>query len=334
MPLFRKKKKKPQGLRLGVSLREEGVAVAAVAPEEETAEDARPKLLFCEHRLCQNDVEREGATRELVEVHQLAGAECTLTLQPTDYQLLRAEAPPVAADELRDAMRWRIKDLIDFPPDQATLDVFPMPSGRHGESGSVVYVAVARKERIKAKVELLRRAGVTVTAVDIAELVLRNLMARYPFDAEGAMLLRISRRQGATMIFRDRSLFISRDLNLGEEDLHNSVSLEQWSDLLDLPQEAQGHLDHIVLEVQRTLDYFESHFSLAPPKNLVMLPLAQEIPVISQYLSTMLGLEIHALDFNELLECETPLDDLQKIHCIGAIGAALRDWGDDWGDEA
>ena len=316
------KKKKTQQHLVGVSLREEGLALAAVSPQP----GERPRLPVCEFRLCRDNVEREGMLRELVSTHQLSGSECTLTLQPQDYQLLRAEAPPVEPEELRDAMRWRIKDLIDFPPDQATLDVFPLPSGRHGEQGSVVYVAVARKERIKSKVELLGRAGLVTTAVDISELVLRNVMERYPFDADGTVLLRISRSLGATMIFRDGSLFLSRDLNLGEDDLHNAVSREQWQDLLDLPQEAQSLLDRIVLEVQRSLDYFESHFSMAPPKNLVMLPLAQEIEMIPRYLGTMLGLEVHPLELNQLLDTPEPLTAMHQLHCVGAIGAALRDW--------
>ena len=324
MPSFLKKKK-PIKLHLGVSLREEGVAMAAISPEA----GERPRLLFCEFRLCRDDMEREAALGELISAHQLADCDCTLTLQPTDYQLLRAEAPPVEPDELRDAMRWRIKDLIDYPPDQATLDVFPLPSGRHGEQGSVVYVAVARKERVKSKVEVLRRAGLAVTAVDISELVLRNIASRYPFDDEGTVLLRISRSQGATMIFRDENLFISRDLNLGEENLHENLTLEQWSDPLDLPQEAQNLLDHIVLEVQRSLDYFESHFSMAPPKNLVMVPLSQPIEVIPGYLGTMLGLQVHRLDLNDLVACEEPLSELQQVHCVGAVGAALRDWGEE-----
>ncbi|GAB6042848.1 hypothetical protein [Endothiovibrio diazotrophicus] len=317
-----RKKKKTASLLLGVALRDEGVAVAAVAPDP----GERPRLLFCDYRLCRDDTERAAALSEMTAAHGLTGLECTLALQANEYQLLRAEAPPVEPDELRDAMRWRIKEMIDFPADQAALDVFPLPSGRHGEPGAVVYVAVARKERIKTLVELLRGAGLAPTAVDIGELVLRNLTARYPFDADGSVLLGIEQNRGATMIFRDQALFLARDLNLGERDLHNTLSREQWSDFLDLPQEGQALLDHIVLEVQRTLDYFESHFSTAPPKHLVMLPLASEIEALPRYLGTMLGLEVHTLDLETLLECPEPLSPPERVNGIQAVGAALREW--------
>ena len=53
-------------------------------------------------------------------------------LDPDSYRLLLVEAPDVPADELRAAVRWRVKDLIDFHVDDAVIDVFEMPQHARG----------------------------------------------------------------------------------------------------------------------------------------------------------------------------------------------------------
>ena len=63
-----------------------------------------------------------------------------------DYQLLMVEAPEVPPAELRAAIRWRIRDLIDFHIDDAVLDVFDVPpSGARGVQQHLVHaVCIAR----------------------------------------------------------------------------------------------------------------------------------------------------------------------------------------------
>ena len=39
---------------------------------------------------------------------------CATLLQPGDYQLLAVETPVVPRDELKSAIRWRIKDMLDY----------------------------------------------------------------------------------------------------------------------------------------------------------------------------------------------------------------------------
>ena len=50
----------------------------------------------------------------------LAGYHCATLLKPGDYQLLLVEAPNVTPDELKGAIRWKIKDLIEYHIDDAS----------------------------------------------------------------------------------------------------------------------------------------------------------------------------------------------------------------------
>src|SRR5687768_6611414 len=61
----------------------------------------------------------ERVTKELgVERYQ-----CLSVLPSTDYQLLLVDAPNVPAPELKAAVRWKLKDMLDYHVDDATIDV-------------------------------------------------------------------------------------------------------------------------------------------------------------------------------------------------------------------
>src|SRR5579859_3279881 len=42
-----------------------------------------------------------------------------LLLRPGDYQLLMVDAPAVPADEVKSAIRWSVKDMLDYPVENA-----------------------------------------------------------------------------------------------------------------------------------------------------------------------------------------------------------------------
>jgi len=67
---------------------------------------------------------------------------------PASYQLLPIEAPDVDAAELKAAVRWRIKEFIDFHIDDAAIDVFEMPSQGPRARARTMYVGAARNPLI------------------------------------------------------------------------------------------------------------------------------------------------------------------------------------------
>ena len=73
---------------------------------------------------------------------------CNLVLAPELYSVSLIEPPPVEDEELREAVRWRIQDNIDYPVDQAALDVFPLPESASRDK-SMVFVVALQMEMLK-----------------------------------------------------------------------------------------------------------------------------------------------------------------------------------------
>ena len=68
--------------------------------------------------LCDSYKVEGGAAETLARLrkeHKLDQYRCTTLLRFADYQLHLIDAPSVPRAELKNAVRWRVKDIIDYP---------------------------------------------------------------------------------------------------------------------------------------------------------------------------------------------------------------------------
>src|SRR5450756_1442903 len=67
--------------------------------------------------------EKDGAElQQAAQEYELGRYRCATLLHPAEYQLLMVDAPNVPREELKAAIRWRVKDLLDYHIDDATMD--------------------------------------------------------------------------------------------------------------------------------------------------------------------------------------------------------------------
>ena len=243
-------------------------ALVAVCPTEEGIPCARvrrhkdqpPVLELCKVQKLDNIGIQGAEIARLTRADRLDEQLCVTTLEVGSYSLLLVEAPDVPSSELRAAIRWRVKDLIDFHIDDAVIDVFDVPNQRMSGGNQMMYAVVARSSMVRRQVDLLTEAGLKLEVIDIPELALRNIAALLPEDVAGVVMLYLYPRGGLITITRQTTLYLSRRLDLGYEAL--GVDLDS----------AMPRLDRIVVEIQRSLDYHESHFSQPPVTNVVIAP--------------------------------------------------------------
>ena len=311
--LFKNKHK--SGIQAGVSLEAEGVVLAAMAT------DGR-RLAVLDAVNCAPQ-EQGAALESLVDRHDLSGAECVVVLDPDQYHLLQVEAPDVEADELRAAIRWRIKDLIDFHVDDAVIDVFELPGQNQPGRARMMYAVAARQAVVEATIEKVNDAGLQLTAIDIAEMALRNIMALCPEDPTGAALLHMGKHGGQIVITRGGQLCLSRHLDLSLDAAPaRAVAGEAQAPVLEMDA---LQLDHVVLEIQRSLDYYESFFGFPPVAGVLIAPLPWSIPSLLSHASQTLAVPVRSLDLAALLEHEgEPLDEATQAGGLLAVGGALR----------
>ena len=259
-----------------------------------------------------------------------------VVIQQQDRQLLLIEAPLVEASELNDAVRWKVKDMIDFNVDDAVIDVIQIPNIKELKRSPMVYVVVVKREKIKSIVDMCNSCGNELSIIDIPDMAQRNFAALLPEDQNGVAILSINSSNSLLTITRQGELYLSRELETGFQDLlpnavnqnsnsnSNNNGLSMEFDLESNSDAMFQSLEHMVLEVQRSLDYYESQYSQPQINALYLAPFPHDIPEIKDYFSTQLGIKTKMLDFNLLFSTDEPLSHQIQADTFYAVGAALR----------
>lgn len=170
---------------------------------------------------------------------RLGRVRVTAMLAPHDYQILQVNMPAVPDDELKAAARWRIKDMINVPPDEVTIDVLRLPSPA-GAGARQMLVVVARNALVLQTMTRCKAAGFALSAIDIPETGLRNLASAQLGPAGGAT---------ATLVAADAECWFSLCAD-GE-----LLAVRRF------PHDGEnGVSERIVSEVRRSVDRMERQF--------------------------------------------------------------------------
>ena len=292
-----------------------GISIAKVRQ----GKDIPPILELCTFQHHDDTQPEENLLKKISEDYDLESFACVSTMELGSYSLLMVEAPDVQPEELRVAIRWRIKDLIDFHIDDAVVDVFEVPDTK-GAAGrnKMMYAVVSRTVSVKSKIDKLLDAELNLTVTDIPELALRNIASLLPEDVGGVAMAYLGEDKGLITITRQTTLFLSRRIDKGFSSLPDSF-------MQDNDQEVtRDWLNSIIVEVQRSLDYYESHFSNSQIASIVLTPLPRQLDGVTEYISEQLGIPARILDVNSLIDVSENIDQQLQSECILAIGAALR----------
>lgn len=301
MKLFRKRTRSQAAT--GVHISHGAMAVATI--DYERGRKPRVVQAACYELSGDNDLER--LLRNSVPSGR---SPVTLVMASDHYELLLVEAPRVEPSELRAAVRWKVKNLIDFHVDDAVIDVFEIPGQQNRPQGqSMMYAIAARAREVRDRIDLFEDADLNLQVIDVADMALRNLAAQLDDDVRGVAMLYLDNERGLITLTRQGNLFLSRRLETG-------------TDLLTEP--GSSAFEQIVLEVQRSLDYYDSHFSQPPVSSVHVLPGFAGHEELIGRLSDGLDLEVAGYDPQSVFRWDVPIPSTDPAAVLLAIGGALR----------
>lgn len=264
-------------------------------------------------RWCPFDTGAEPAhvVREAVKALDVRGLPVCATLRHASYSLVQLEAPELGDEELRDAMKWRVGDLIDFPVEDAMVDVFRLPQSRRAGAPDLVYVVVARRDDVDELVELLTVAGLRIEAIDIVELAIRNLALQVDQPGRPRAYLHMQPGQTIVEIADGPQVYLSRRVLQDFDEDADTVVL-------------QAQMENLALEVQRSLDYFESQYALGAADRLAVITTDSQLyAAFSRVAESFLTVRTERFDFERV--AHQPGVDLANLgRGVTAVGAAMR----------
>lgn len=252
-----------------------------------------------------------GGLGKLANDLNLSSYDCATVLRPGSYHALLVDAPNVPREELKAAIRWRIKDMLDFHVDDATVDVLdvPVPGEAAGRNHSM-YAIAAKNEVIQACVAQFADADIPLSVIDIPETAQRNIANLFEDADRGTALLYINESGGLLTISYRGELHLARRMDVTHSQIAAADSAEA--------------IGRVVLEVQRSLDHFERQFSYITVSKLLLGP----EPVETSLLTSMqqgLGIAVIEAELPEVIDFSAAQVDRDKQwRLFHLLGAALR----------
>jgi MSHA biogenesis protein MshI len=287
----------------------DGIAAASVSHRT----DAKPAVTLA--AFYAGSLDAGSLERAAKDVHS-ADYRCTTVLAGGDYQMMTVEAPNVERAERKAAMRWKLKDVLDFPVDDATFDIFdiPLDPGAATRPQQTVFAVAARNSIVRARQQLFDAARVKLAVIDIPEMAQRNISALVEPDGRAVAMLAFGEDGGLLTVSWRGELYLSRRID---------VTLAQ---LLDPdPDRKNASFDKITLELQRSLDNFERQFSFVSIAKLVLAP--STATGLLEYLGGNLYTRVETLDLGTVLDLSAApelADAALQQRFFVPIGAALR----------
>ena len=276
------------------------------------ATGGRPEVLLFDSFAMEGSAQE--ALSRLAQAGKLRRYRLSTLLADNEYRLSQLEAPSVPQEERVDAVRWRLKDAVDFPVAGAAIAVADIP-GDSGRQAQVFAVAAAR-ETVAGVMEEFRAAKVALEAIDIPEMALRNLAALFEEENRGLAFLAVGKSDSLLVITHRGELCLARHIDLSASTLAASDD-----------ERRRQLLERLALELQRTLDNFDRQFSYIPVSKLLVASEFDAAATVSG-LAENLYLPIQAMDLGLVLEFPA-IPELgspeRQAQGVFAIGAALRE---------
>jgi MSHA biogenesis protein MshI len=172
------------------------------------------------------------------------------------------DKPNVPESEICAALKWQIKDLVTFTPDDMVLDYFDGPVLSGG--GEKINVVCAVASELRNIVSATNKGNMILQSITTQEFAFSQLVA-----IQNDACLLVCQEPGEEIVI----LIVKQGQLYFHRRLRGFLHIAEKSD----EELASNIIDNLSLEIQRSTDYFERQLKQAPIKELkVLIPIKSE----------------------------------------------------------
>lgn len=214
--------------------------------------------------------------------NDFGSATVQLVLGAGSYQIIAADKPAIPEDEIPQALLWSIKDMVAIPASNIHLDYFEFPSATNNK----LQVVVTDKAQMMQLAQAVVDNGLVVAGISIEELMPANLFGVEP--QARLVICHVPSEEVLLTVVRDGELWMQR-------------RLRGYSELDSLTAEALqfGLADNLSLEIQRSMDFFESQLRQAPVTSIELL-CGGEQQLLAQLIGANFNQPVNVIDANDI----------------------------------
>jgi len=198
--------------------------------------------------------------------------------------------------------------LISYDVEAAVVDVFQLPPSPKSPA-SHINAVVANEDVVSGYVESIKQTGLILQVIDVHDLVTRNYCRASDVLDSTVAVLQFTDNEGLVTFYHKQNLYVARNFKIGLLDIEAALD------------EGEATYDSLLLELQRSMDYFESSYGLGMLQKMIIFPQSPGTERMAKYIQNYVSYELEFAEINVGINGQQqPLD----THCFPAYCAALR----------
>lgn len=263
--------------------------------------------------------------------------------------------PKIPKEELKEAVKWEAKKIAPIPIEEMVLDFLIVGEQEEREVKRLELVVVAaERSAVLGQYNDLKRLGLNIVAVDVNPLALLNAVRlNYAADLnDNVVFVDIGAGKTDINITKQGVLRFTRNVQIGGEEITKAIEkeLQVSRDEAEAMKRRRGMLppgsgaevsgadgrlkdviqrevDRIVLETQRSVDYYRAQFREGAMKKVILMGGTPLLPGFQDYFSTYFEARVEIDDPFAEIGCDEPsFAELRMMapRFSTSVGLALR----------
>jgi len=251
--------------------------------------------------ICKSITQPSSAVSIATLAKEIGGSgQCCIVLSSSQYKIVQVEKPKVPDTEINAALKWLIKDLVPFKPDNMVLDYFDAP--QLSMNAEKINVVCADLSELSKLVENINQHKLNIELISTVEFAFAQLIPHS--DLAILLVCQHANEELLILIIKQGKIFFQRRIR----------GLAQISQKTE-EELTMGSVDMLSLEIQRSTDYFERQLKQAPIKKVqVIIPMKNEAFLVRK-ISENTNVPVNLLPMPE------GFDEHREFAC--AVGASM-----------
>ncbi len=251
-----------------------------------------------------NEDQTISALVKLINDYSLTSAKTTIVLPANKVESTQIERSELPENDIQTTLPWKVKDLINIAPMDMICDYIEMPLQPTGQQPKAQVLAVA-KSYLEKITQPFHDEKAAISAITTEQFALAKL--QQTGNASQLIFIQHKKMDGTLLIVKNQEICFARKIR------NTAPIVDMTPEQLEM-----GGSDTIAIEIQRSIDYYESQLKQPPIKNALLAMEGNNAELMITALNKVLPVKTKLIPLDNL-ESDQELDP----KFISAVGAAL-----------
>lgn len=237
----------------------------------------------------------------IIDDFELANVRTGIVINNNKTESAQIELSELPVADISASLPWQIKELVSIPPQDMICDYIEMNIQPLGQTAKAQVMATSRAY-LDTIIEPFHKNNAEILAITTEQFVL----ARMQTTEDAAQLLFVQHKgsDAILLILKNQQICFARKIRGTDTVINMSPELV-----------LAGGSDNIAIEIQRSIDYYESQLKQPPIKNVLVAIAGNNEAVIVEALNSALPVKTLQLPLAQL-------DGESALEYLAALGVA------------